>query len=251
MLILVCATSTAFAQISVLKPAFGTHGMVSTSDSIATAVGVKILKEGGNAIDAAVAVGFVLAVTYPQAGNLGGGGYYMIHLRNGKNYAIDARETAPAEASRNMYLDSAGNVDNEKELVGGLSVGVPGNVDGMVLAEKKFGKLALKKVMQPAIELAEKGFRVNEKLKFNFEHAFKLFKKFPSTMKYFSRNDTTFREGDLIVQKDLAKVLIKIAGKGRDGFYRGEVPKLIAEEDQAHGGVISARDVEKYHAEIR
>jgi gamma-glutamyltranspeptidase/glutathione hydrolase len=251
MLILVCATSTTFGQISVLKPAFGTHGMVSTSDSIATAVGVKILKEGGNAIDAAVAVGFVLAVTYPQAGNLGGGGYYMIHLRDGKNYAIDARETAPAKASRNMYLDSAGNVDNEKELVGGLSVGVPGNVDGMVLAEKKFGSLALKKVMQPAIELAEKGFRVNEKLKFNFEHAFKLFKKFPSTMKYFSRNDTTFQEGDLVVQKDLAKVLIKIAGQGRDGFYRGEVPKLIAKEDQAHGGVITARDVENYHAELR
>ncbi len=251
MLILVCATSTAFAQISVLKPAFGTHGMVSTSDSIATAVGVKILKAGGNAVDAAVAVGFVLAVTYPQAGNLGGGGYYMIHLRNGRNYAIDARETAPAKASRNMYLDSAGNVDNEKELVGGLSVGVPGNVDGMVLAEKKFGRLGLKEVMQPAIELAEKGFRVNGKLQFNFEHAFRLFKRFPSTMKYFSRNDTTFREGDLIVQKDLAKVLIRIAREGRDGFYRGEVPQLIAKEDQAHGGVITARDVENYHAEIR
>jgi gamma-glutamyltranspeptidase / glutathione hydrolase len=249
--LLIFVSSPAFAQLSVLKPAFGTHGMVSTSDSIATAVGVKILKEGGNAIDAAVAVGFVLAVTYPQAGNLGGGGYYMIHLRDGKNYAIDARETAPAAGRENMYLDSAGNVDNEKELVGGLSVGVPGNVDGMVLAEKRFGNLKLKKVMQPAIELAEKGFRVNEKLKFNFESAFKLFKKFNSTMKYFSKNDTTFQEGDLIVQKDLAKVLIKIARQGREGFYRGEIPQLIAQEDQATGGVITAKDVEDYHAVIR
>ena len=250
-LVLSIASSTAFAQVSILKPAFGTHGMVSTSDSIATAVGVRILKEGGNAIDAAVAVGFVLAVTYPQAGNLGGGGYYMIHLRDGKNYSIDARETAPAAASRNMYLDSAGNVDNEKELVGGLSVGVPGNVDGLVLAEKKFGRLTLKKVMQPAIELARKGFRVNWKLGFDFRHDFKLFKRFPSTMKYFSKKDTTFQKGDLIVQKDLARILTKIARQGRDGFYKGEVPELIAKEDRVTGGVITSRDVENYHAVIR
>ena len=163
-LALVCSVSTCSAQISVLKPAFGRNGMVSTSDSIASAVGISIMKDGGNAVDAAVAIGFVLAVTYPQAGNLGGGGYYMIHLSDGRNYAIDARETAPSRASRDMYLDRAGNVDNRKELVGGLSVGVPGNVDGLLLAEKKFGKLPLSTVMRPAIQLAEKGFRVNRSL---------------------------------------------------------------------------------------
>lgn len=243
--------TTGYAQISVLKPAFGTHGMVSTSDSIATAVGVKIMKEGGNAIDAAVAVGFVLAVTYPQAGNLGGGGYYMIHLKNGENYAIDARETAPAAATRDMYLDKKGNVDNEEELVGGLSVGVPGNVDGLVTAERQFGKLPLKEVVEPAIELAEKGFRVNARLEESFNYAFRRFREFPSTMKYFSKDDTTYKEGSLIVQKDLAKVLRKIADEGRDGFYKGEIPELIAKEDRATGGIITAKDVEDYHAVIR
>ena len=200
--------------------------MVSTSDSIASAVGISIMKDGGNAVDAAVAIGFVLAVTYPQAGNLGGGGYYMIHLSDGRNYAIDARETAPSRASRDMYLDSAGNVDNRKELVGGLSVGVPGNVDGLLLAEKKFGKLPLSTVMRPAIQLAEKGFRVNRSLADEFEHSEKLFELFPSTMKYFSRNGEMYRYGEVLVQKDLAKTLIKIAKYGRDGFYSGEMPEL-------------------------
>ncbi len=249
--VLLCLVSPSLSQISVLKPAFGVNGMVSSSDSIATAVGVRIMKEGGNAVDAAVAAGFVLAVTYPQAGNLGGGGYYMIHLANGKDYAIDARETAPAAASRNMYIDSTGSVDDAEELVGGLSVGVPGNVDGLILAERKFGKLSLRKVMEPAIALAKKGFRVNERLASDFKHAFDLFKKFPSTMKYFSKNDTTFRVGDLVVQKDLAKVLRKIAAQGRDGFYGGQIPELIAKEDQATGGVITAKDVEDYHAVVR
>lgn len=243
--------NSALAQVSVLKPAFGTHGMVSSSDSLATAVGVKIMKEGGNAVDAAVAVGFALAVTYPQAGNLGGGGYYLIHLANGKNYAIDARETAPAATTRNMYLNSAGNVIPEKSLIGGLSVGVPGNVDGMLLAQKKFGKLPLKKVMEPAIEIAEKGFRVNYILAGAFNHAFKEFKGFPATMEYFSKDGEMYKQGDLIIQKDLAEVLIKIAKEGRDGFYKGEIPKLIAKEDQATGGVITAKDVENYHAVIR
>ncbi len=239
------------AQISVLKPALGTRGMVSSSDSIATSVGVKILKEGGNAVDAAVAVGFVLAVTYPQAGNLGGGGYYMIHLSNGMNYAIDARETAPGAATRDMYLDGDGNVNNRKELVGGLSAGVPGNVDGLVMAETKFGRLTLKQVIEPAIELAENGFRVNHKLETSLRSSMRLFKEFPSTMKYFAKDGEVYKEGALLIQKDLARVLKKIADEGRDGFYKGEIPELIAREDEATGGVITARDVEGYHAVLR
>ncbi len=243
--------SVAIAQVSVLKPAFGTNGMVSTSDSIATAVGVNILKEGGNAVDAAVAIGFVLAVTYPQAGNLGGGGYYLIHLADGRNYAIDAREKAPSGASRNMYLDKEGNVIPGESLIGGLSVGVPGNVDGLVLAEKKFGKLALKQVMAPAIELALHGFRVDPHLDLAFKHDFHLFKRFPSTLKYFSRDGVPLGRGELLVQKDLARVLQKIAVDGRDGFYRGEVSELIAKQDDASGGIITAKDIENYHAVIR
>ncbi len=225
--------------------------MVSSADSIASAVGIEIMKEGGNAVDAAVAMGFVLAVTYPQAGNLGGGGYYMIHLSNGENYAIDARETAPSRARRDMYLDSAGNVDNRKELIGGLSVGVPGNVDGLVLAEKRFGRLSLAEVMKPAIRLAKEGFRVGYGLAEEFHKTENRLKLFPSTMKYFSRNGEMYRPGELLVQRDLARVLVKIAKQGRDGFYEGEIPELIAKEDQATGGVITARDVEGYHAVVK
>ena len=239
-----------FSPQAELKPAFSTNGMVSSSDSLATAVGVRIMKEGGNAIDAAVAVGFVLAVTYPQAGNLGGGGYYVIHLSSGENYAIDARETAPSAASRDMFLDSAGNLIPGKSLVGGLSAGVPGNVDGLVLAEKKFGRLSLEQVMAPAIAIADTGFKVNQGLANAFNDASKYFKEFLSTTKYFSINEEMYKVGDTIIQKDLAKVLTKIAKEGRDGFYEGEVPELIAKEDRAAGGIITSEDVERYHAVI-
>lgn len=245
---LVIIVGTGFSQVSMLKPAFGTSGMVSSSDSTATAIGVEILKEGGNAIDAAEAVGFVLSVTYPQAGNLGGGGYYIIHLSDGSNYAIDARETAPAAASRGMYLDSAGNVIPGKSLIGGLSAGVPGNVDGLLMAEKKFGKLSLEQVMAPAIEIAENGFRVNHGLAEALRDALKHMREFPSTMKYFSHNGETYKEGDILVQRDLAGILINIAKRGRDGFYKGEIPELIAMEDRATGGIITEKDVEDYHA---
>ncbi len=250
-LILLLTVSTSYSQISVLKPAIGRHGMVSSADSIASAVGIEIMKEGGNAIDAAVAMGFVLAVTYPQAGNLGGGGYYMIHLSNGENYAIDARETAPSRASRDMYLDSSGNVDTHKELIGGLSVGVPGNVDGLLLAEKKFGRLPLAKVMQPAIELAKKGFRVSYALADVLKRDEGRLSLYPTTMRYFSKDGHMYTAGELLVQKDLAGVLEKIAKEGRAGFYEGEIPDLIAREDQETGGVITPKDVEHYHAEMK
>ena len=189
--------------------------------------------------------------TYPQAGNLGGGGYYMIHLADGRDFAIDARETAPSGANRNMYLNKLGNVIHGKSLIGGLSVGIPGNVDGLVMAEEKFGKLPMKVVMEPAIELAEKGFVVNSKLQSDFKRDFHLFKMFSSTMKYFSHNDTTYFRGQVLVQKDLAGVLKKIAVEGREGFYKGKIPELIAREDEATGGIITARDVENYHAVLR
>ena len=250
-LALLLSVSTSYSQISVLKPAFGRHGMVSSADSIATAVGIEMMKEGGNAIDAAVAMGFVLAVTYPQAGNLGGGGYYMIHLSNGENYAIDARETAPSHATRDMFLDSSGNVDNHKELIGGLSVGVPGNVDGLILAETKFGKLPLAKVMQPAIELAKNGFRVSYALADVLRRDEGRLSLYPTTMRYFSRDGRMYTAGEILVQKDLAAVLENIAKKGRNGFYEGKIPEMIAREDQETGGIITTKDVENYHAELK
>ena len=241
------ATASNFAQVSRIKPAFGTNGMVSSSDSLATHVGVEILKEGGNAIDAAVAVGFTLAVTYPQAGNLGGGGYYLIHL-NGKNYAIDARETAPAAATSAMYLDSLGNLNSGKSLVGGLSSGIPGNVDGLIMAEEKFGRLSLEKVIAPAIAIADSGFRVNKRLQTAFDSAFHVMKDFPSTMKYFSKNGITYKTGDVITQKDLMEILQKISKGGRGGFYSGEIPELIAKENRETGGIMTAADIKNYHA---
>ncbi len=249
--LLLFSFATCFSQISVLKPAVARNGMVSSADSIASAVGIQMMKAGGNAIDAAVAMGFVLAVTYPQAGNLGGGGYYIIHLNDGRNYAIDARETAPSHASRDMFLDSSGNVNNTEELIGGLSVGVPGNVDGLLIAEKRFGKLPLKEVMRPAIALAAKGFRIGAALADEFKVKEKELSRFPSTMKYFLHNGEIYRAGELFVQKDLARVLTRISKEGRNGFYTGTVPQLIAKEDRATGGIISARDVEEYHAQVK
>lgn len=240
-----------FCQVSQLKPAISRNGMVVSSDSIATSIGVQILREGGNAVDASVAVGFALAVTYPQAGNLGGGGYYLIHLKNGENFAIDARETAPSRASRNMFLDENGNILYRKSLIGGAAVGVPGNVDGLIFIEQKFGRLTLQQVIKPAIDLAERGFRVSHRLAEAFKSAWKEFERFPSTMKYFSKNGNPYLEGDLLVQKDLAEVLRKISNAGREGFYKGEVPGLIAETVQKAGGVITAKDVEGYHLLVK
>ncbi len=248
LLVVVIGTMSTFAQVSRIKPAFGTNGMVSSSDSLATHVGVEIMKEGGNAIDAAVAVGFTLAVTYPQAGNLGGGGYYLIHLHNGKNYAIDARETAPAAATSAMYMDSLGNLISGKSLVGGLSVGIPGNVDGLIMAEEKFGRLSLEKVIAPAIAIADSGFRVNKRLQAAFDSAFHVMKNFPSTMKYFSKSGITYTMGDVVTQKDLVRILRKISKEGRDGFYSGEIPELIAKENRETGGIITAADIKNYHA---
>ena len=249
--ILLLITTESFCQVSALRPAFGRKGMVASSDSMATAVGVRIMEEGGNAVDAAVAVGFVLAVTYPQAGNLGGGGYYVIHLSGGENFAIDARETAPSGAFAGMFLDSSGNVVPGKSLVGGLSAGVPGNVDGLVTAETKFGRLSLEKVLAPAIAIADTGFRINKLLALGLDSALTLMSRYPSTVKYFTRDGRAYGEGDIMVQKDLAAVLRRISSGGRDGFYTGEIPEMIAREDRATGGVITAWDIENYHAIIR
>ncbi len=233
------------------KPVKAFNGMVVSSDSIATAVGVEILKKGGNAVDAAVAVGFVLAVTYPQAGNIGGGGFMVIRMANGETVTIDYREKAPLKAHRDMFLDENGNFVPEKSQIGYLSVGVPGSVAGLLLALEKYGTMSRKEVLNPAIKLAEKGFIVNEGLANAFKNAFEHFKKFPSTMKYFSKNGEPYKAGDRLGQKDLAKVLKLIRDKGRDGFYKGKVADLIVAEMKRGGGLITYEDLENYQPVIR
>ena len=233
------------------KPVKAFNGMVVSSDSLATKVGVEILKRGGNAVDAAVAVGFALAVTYPQAGNIGGGGFMVIKMANGETVTIDYREKAPIKAHEDMFLDESGNFVPEKSQIGHLSVGVPGSVAGLLLALEKYGTMSRKEVLNPAIELAEKGFIVNEGLARAFKNAFEHFKKFPSTMKYFSKNGEPYKEGDLLIQKDLAKVLKLIRNRGWDGFYKGKVADLIVAEMKRGGGIITHEDLEKYQPVIR
>ncbi|MDW8108342.1 MAG: gamma-glutamyltransferase [Candidatus Kryptonium sp.] len=233
------------------KPVKAYNGMVVSSDSIATKVGIEILKKGGNAVDAAVAVGFALAVTYPQAGNIGGGGFMVIRMANGETVTIDYREKAPLKAHENMFLDENGNFIPEKSQIGHLSVGVPGSVAGLLLALEKYGTMSRKEVLKPAIQLAEKGFIVNEGLANAFKNVFEHFKKFPSTMKYFSKNGEPYKAGDRLVQKDLAKVLKLIRDKGRDGFYKGKVADLIVAEMKRGGGIITYEDLEKYQPVIR
>jgi gamma-glutamyltranspeptidase/glutathione hydrolase len=240
-----------FSESASRRPVKALNGMVVSSDSLATQVGVEILKKGGNAVDAAVAVGFALAVTYPQAGNIGGGGFMVIRMANGETVTIDFREKAPMKASENMFLDENGNFVPEKSQVGHLSVGVPGSVAGLLLALEKYGTMSRREVLEPAIELAEKGFIVNEGLANAFKNAFEHFKKFPSTMRYFSKNGQPYRAGDRLVQKDLAKVLKLIRDKGRDGFYKGKVADLIVEEMKRGGGLITYEDLENYQPVLR
>jgi gamma-glutamyltranspeptidase/glutathione hydrolase len=253
---LIVIFSLLLAQITSLesaskKPVKAFNGMVVSSDSLATKVGIEILKKGGNAVDAAVAVGFALAVTYPQAGNIGGGGFMVIRMANGETVTIDYREKAPLKAHEDMFLDENGNFIPEKSQIGHLSVGVPGSVAGLLLALEKYGTMSRKEVLNPAIKLAEKGFIVNEGLANAFKNAFEHFKKFPSTMKYFSKNGEPYKEGDRLVQKDLAKVLKLIRDKGRDGFYKGKVADLIVAEMKRGGGIITHEDLENYQPVIR
>jgi gamma-glutamyltranspeptidase/glutathione hydrolase len=240
-----------FSESASRRPAKALNGMVVSSDSLATQVGVEILKKGGNAVDAAVAVGFAFAVTYPQAGNIGGGGFMVIRMANGETVTIDFREKAPMKASENMFLDENGNFVPEKSQVGHLSVGVPGSVAGLLLALEKYGTMSRREILKPAIELAEKGFIINEGLANAFKNAFEHFKKFPSTMRYFSKNGQPYSAGDRLVQKDLAKVLKLIRDKGRDGFYKGKVADLIVEEMKRGGGLITYEDLENYQPVLR
>jgi gamma-glutamyltranspeptidase/glutathione hydrolase len=236
------------ADNSVKKTTQARQGMVVSSEPNASQVGIQILKQGGNSIDAAVAVGFALAVTHPQAGNIGGGGFMVIRMANGTTTTFDYREKAPAKSAKDMFLDDKGKYDPEKSQEGYLACGVPGSVAGMLLAHEKFGTLTRAQVLQPAIELAMKGFRVTAPFARDLNSALKNYGRYAVTRKSCLHDGKPYKEGDTFIQTDLAKTLKRIAKDGRDGFYKGETAKLIVAEMNRGGGLISSDDLASYKA---
>ncbi|AYQ35466.1 gamma-glutamyltransferase [Runella sp. SP2] len=228
------------------------NGMVASAHPEASRVGVEILKMGGNAADAAVAVQFALAVVHPSAGNIGGGGFFVYRTKKGKNYTLDFREKAPLKGHKDMYLDADGNVIQGLSLSGHLASGVPGSVDGMVEVHKKFGKLAWATLLQPAIDLAEKGVVLTVKEATGLNRIKNDLKKLNTDTTYFRRPDgKDWVEGDLLVQKDLGQTLRRIQQKGRAGFYEGETAALLVAEMERGKGIISSEDLLQYHATWR
>lgn len=222
------------------------NGMVVSASAHATKVGIDILMKGGNAIDAAVAVGFALAVTYPSAGNIGGGGFLVLNTSDGLSTTIDFRETAPKLAHRDMYLDGDGNFLPELSQEGVTSAGVPGSVAGLIYALEKFGTMPLAEVIQPAINLAENGFPLEKRLANLINNYANDFKKYESSASIFVKDNGGFEEGDIFVQTDLANTLKKIRDFGRAGFYEGEIAELIVEQMHGMGGLITFDDLKSY-----
>jgi gamma-glutamyltranspeptidase/glutathione hydrolase len=229
----------------------GTGGVVVTASRRATAVGVDILSRGGNAVDAAVAVGFALAVTHPQAGNIGGGGFMLLRLDSGRADFIDFRETAPLGASRDMYLDSLGGVVEGKSLLGALASGVPGTVAGLYEAHERYGSLAWRDLVLPAVELARDGFVVGPRLASSLEGLQELKGRFPALRQFMRPDGSPLEPGDTLRQPILARTLGLIADRGPDGFYRGPVADAIVAEMRAGGGIISMEDLAGYQVAHR
>ncbi|MCL9646696.1 MULTISPECIES: gamma-glutamyltransferase [Pantoea] len=231
-------------------PVKAQHGMVASVDAMATQVGVDILRQGGNAVDAAIAVGFALAVTHPQAGNLGGGGFMLLRTASGRTAAIDFREMAPARASRDMFLDKQGNADSKLSLTSHLASGTPGTVAGFALAAKKYGTLPLRTLLAPAIKLARDGIIVNDALADDLATYGKenLINHATSRAIFYKADGRPYQKGDRLVQKNLARSLQLIAQQGADAFYTGRIADEIAGEMAQHGGLIGKADLAAYRA---
>ncbi len=225
------------------------NGAVVSAHPLASQAGVSMLKQGGNAVDAAIATQFALAVVFPGAGNLGGGGFMVTRLSNEKNITLDFREKAPAMATQNMYLDPQGNPVPGKSLNGHLASGVPGSVAG-IFASLKYARLPVKKLIQPAIDLAEKGFAITTAEARNLNESQEEFKKYNTIMPVFVKT-SGWKAGDTLIQKDLAKTLRLIRDSGAKGFYEGETARLIVEEMQRGKGLISYADLKNYTAKER
>lgn len=233
----------------VFHPVRATQGMVASVDAMATQIGVDILKQGGNAVDAAVAVGYALAVTHPQAGNLGGGGFMLLRTKDGATTAIDFREMAPAGATRDMFLDEQGNPDSKKSLTSPLASGTPGTVAGLSLALEKYGSLPLNSVVRPAIKLAQEGFIVNDALADDLKtYGSEVLPHHENSKAIFWKDGEPLKKGDKLVQQDLANSLTMIAENGPDAFYKGEIARQIAQQMQQNGGLITTDDLAAYQA---
>jgi len=246
-----CSCLNVFAQDDAIhykieKEVKASQGAVVSAHPLASLAGIEVMKQGGNAIDAAIATQLALAVVYPGAGNLGGGGFMVAHLKDGKNVTLDYREAAPARASRDMYLDAAGNPIKNLSIDGHLACGVPGTVAGL-FASLPYAKLPMKKLIAPAIRLAEKGFAITAAEARGLNSIQAQLKKLNTEDNAFMK-DTPWKEGDILIQEDLANTLKRIRDKGLDGFYAGETAQLIVDEMQRADGLITLEDLKSYRA---
>jgi len=234
-------------DMDVFHPVVARHGMVATEQELASKIGLDVLKSGGNAVDAAVAIGFALAVALPNAGNVGGGGFMMVYdAKTAKTVAVDFREVGPAAASRDMYLDASGKVIDGKSLYTHYAIGVPGTVAGMTHALQRWGTQPLTKLLRPSIELAEKGYPVSETLAKVLQQETKNMGKWPATKAIYWRNGAPLKAGDRLVQKDLGHSLRLIARDGARAFYEGEIAHKIAADMAKNGNPMTLQDLKNY-----
>src|SRR6266478_193826 len=227
------------------------HGMIATDEELGSEAGVEILKRGGNAVDAAVAVAFALAVVEPAAGNIGGGGFMLIRLANGKTTFLDYREVAPSKATRDMYIGKDGKLDEEASVIGYKSIAVPGTVAGLTLALKTYGSMKLADVLAPAIRLAENGFPISKRLADEFERQRPALQRFGVSRRIFLNDGKMFQPGDTLRQPELAATLKRIARNGAAEFYSGETAHAIVDDMSRLGGLITLDDLAKYQPRVR
>src|SRR5918911_3864861 len=255
LLLLVVFINASVAPLAAREPVRARHGMVASTNEVASRVGVEIMKRGGNAVDAAIAVAFALAVMHPAAGNRGGGGFMMIRLKDGRTTAIDYREMAPAAAHRNVYLDKNGNlIEGEGgSLVGYRAAGVPGTVRGMELALKKYGsgKLTWSQLIEPARRLAANGFTVTYSLARSLHSNREYLSKYAETKRIYLRNGNFYREGELFRQPELAATFTRLQRFGPNEFYEGETARLIAADMKRNNGLMTLEDLHGYVAKER
>ncbi len=241
----VCVSS--LLPVQAKDPVRAQHAMVVAQEPLAADVGLQVLKNGGNAIDAAVAIGFALAVTHPLAGNIGGGGFMLIRLANGKTAFLDFREAAPAKASRDMYLDDKGNPTKDS-IFGWRSSGIPGSVAGFASAHKKFGTQNWQQLVEPAVKLASEGFVVSPTLAKSLTNDNPALATDPESKRIFLRNGNPYKPGETFKQPELAETLDRIAKEGGKGFYEGRTARQFAAEMKAHAGLITEADLKTYKA---
>src|SRR4029453_4877656 len=245
-------SKAALSQSQADSPVCARHGMVASSDELASKVGVEILKRGGNAVDAAVAVGLALAVTWPGAGNIGGGGFMLIRKADGSTTAIDYRERAPGKAHRRIFLDQKGNVTPGVSVTGHRAVGVPGTVAGLALALEKYGTMKWRDVIEPARRRAAEGYVFTNFNKVGrTDQVIKLLEQFPESRRIFLRDGKYYQAGETFKQPDLAETLKRLQERGPREFYEGRTAQLIAEEMHANGGLITLDDLKAYEAKER